>query len=55
MSRTSFVPFAALLSGRTKWSGLREAWPALLLGLLLWLAVTWLHAPEVSPIAALMR
>ena len=55
MARTSFVPFAALLSGRTKWRGLGEAWPALLLGLLLWLAITWLHAPEVSPIAALGR
>jgi uncharacterized membrane protein len=53
MERTSFVPFAALLTGRAKWSGLREAWPAVLIGLLLWLAVTWLHAPEVSPIAAL--
>lgn len=55
MGRTSFVPFAALLSGRAQWSALREAWPALLLGLLLWLAVTWLHAPEVSPVAALTR
>ncbi len=55
MARTSFAPFGALLSGRAKWSALREAWPALLLGLLLWLIVTWLHAPEVSPIAALTR
>ncbi|HEX8574281.1 MAG TPA: NnrU family protein [Allosphingosinicella sp.] len=53
MDRTSFLPFAALLAGRAKWSGLREAWPALLLGLLLWLAITWFHAPEVSPIVAL--
>lgn len=55
MERTSFLPFGALLSGRAKWSALGEAWPALLLGSLLWLAVTWLHAPEVSPIAALIR
>ncbi|HEX9946153.1 MAG TPA: NnrU family protein [Allosphingosinicella sp.] len=55
MGRTSFVPFGALLSGRAKWGALREAWPALLIGLLLWLAITWLHAPEVSPIAALTR
>jgi uncharacterized membrane protein len=55
MGRTSFVPFGALLSGRAKWSALRDAWPAVLLGLLLWLAITWLHAPEVSPIAALTR
>jgi uncharacterized membrane protein len=55
MDRTSFVPFWALLTRRAKWTSLREAWPALLLGLLLWLAVTWLHAPEVSPIVALTR
>jgi uncharacterized membrane protein len=55
MQRTSFVPFGALLSGRAKWGALREAWPAVLIGLLLWLAITWLHAPEVSPIAALTR
>jgi uncharacterized membrane protein len=55
MGRTSFVPFGALLTGRAKWSALGEAWPALLLGLLLWLAITWLHAPEVSPIVALTR
>jgi uncharacterized membrane protein len=53
MARTSFVPFAALLTGRAKWRGLAEAWPALLLGTLLWLAITWRHAPEASPIAAL--
>lgn len=53
MERTSFVPFAALLSGRAKWRGLLKAWPAVLLGLLLWLAITWFHAPEASPIAAL--
>lgn len=55
MERTSFVPFAALISGRAKWSALGKAWPAVLLGLLLWLAVTWLHAPEASPVAALTR
>ncbi|HLL31996.1 MAG TPA: NnrU family protein [Allosphingosinicella sp.] len=55
MGRTSFVPFGALLTGRAKWGALREAWPAVLIGLLLWLAITWLHAPEVSPIAALTR
>jgi uncharacterized membrane protein len=55
MERTSFVPFGALLTGRAKWSGLREAWPAVLIGVLLWLAVTWVHAPEVSPVAALTR
>jgi uncharacterized membrane protein len=55
MERTSFVPFAALLTGRAKWRGLAEAWPAVLLGALLWLAITWFHAPEASPIVALTR
>ena len=55
MERTSFVPFAALLTGRAKWRGLLEAWPALLLGTLLWLAITWFHAPEASPVTALTR
>lgn len=55
MAQTSFVPFAALLTRRAKWRGLVEAWPALLGGLLLWLAITWFHAPEASPIVALTR
>jgi uncharacterized membrane protein len=55
MERTSFIPFGALLTGRAKWSGLGKAWPALLVGLLLWLAITWLHAPEASPVVALTR
>ena len=55
MGRTSFVPFAALLTGRAKWNALGKAWPAVLIGLSVWLAVTWLHAPEVSPIASLTR
>ena len=46
MGRTSFVPFGALLTGRAKWSGLAEAWPAAA-GPLLWLAVRF-PAPEVS-------
>ena len=55
MAATSFVPFWALLRSRARWRGLGEAWPALLGGLLLWLAVTWFHAPEASPIALLAR
>jgi len=54
MARTSFVPFAALLTGRARWRGLGKAWPALVGGLLLWLAVTWFHAPEAS-LPALLR
>lgn len=49
-ARTSFLPFAALASGRARW---RDAWPgavAILGGLGFWLAVTFWHAPLFSPI-----
>ncbi|SMF70406.1 NnrU family protein [Allosphingosinicella indica] len=49
-ARTSFLPFAALASGRAR---LRDCWPgavALLGGLAFWLAVTYWHAPLFSPI-----
>lgn len=52
-ARTSFVPFAALLAGRARWRDAAPGWIALGGGLLLWLAVTWFHAPTVSPIALL--
>jgi uncharacterized membrane protein len=48
IARTSFVPFAALISGRAKWSGAFPGWIALLGGLALWLTVTSLHASQVS-------
>ncbi|HEX2764636.1 MAG TPA: NnrU family protein [Allosphingosinicella sp.] len=54
MDRTSFVPFAALLAGRVKWNALKSAWPALAGGLVLWLAVTWFHAPRASPLRLLL-
>lgn len=53
-ARTSFAPFGALLGGRAKWRAASPGWIPLLGGLVLWLAVTWLHAPTVSPIAALL-
>jgi uncharacterized membrane protein len=53
-ARTSFVPFAALLSGRASWRAAAPGWIALLGGIALWLAITWYHAPAVSPIVALM-
>jgi uncharacterized membrane protein len=52
--RTSFLPFAALLSGRADWRAAGPGWVAVLGGLAFWLAVTWFHAPSVSPIAALL-
>jgi uncharacterized membrane protein len=53
-ARTSFVPFVALIGGRTKWRAAAPGWVAFLGGLALWLLVTWWHAPTASPIAALL-
>jgi len=50
MDRTSFVPFAALLSGRARWRDASPGWAALIGGFALWLAITWYHAPMVSPL-----
>lgn len=53
-SRTSFLPFAALLGGRARW---RDALPgaiALIGGLVLWALVTSYHAPLVSPLGDLL-
>lgn len=53
MAKTAFVPLSGQFSGRIAWSA---AWPgrtALLLGLVIWLAATYLHplagAPVVPP------
>nr|WP_295371118.1 NnrU family protein [uncultured Sphingosinicella sp.] len=46
--RTSFVPFAALFSGRAKWNAAFPGAIAIGGGALLWLAVTSLHAPTAS-------
>jgi uncharacterized membrane protein len=48
-SRTSFMPFGALLRGRAKWSAANPGWIALGGGLILWLVVTGFHAPLASP------
>lgn len=50
MGRTSFLPFAAVAAGKIPW---RAAAPGLVpagIGLLLWLAITWYHAPLVAPL-----
>ena len=54
-SRTSFIPFKALIDGRIPWRAADPGWIALLGGLALWLAITWYHAPLVSPIGGLGR
>ncbi len=48
-SRTSFVPFGALLSRKVMWSAANPGWIALLGGFLFWLVVTGFHAPLASP------
>lgn len=48
-TRTSFVPFGALLSGKIPW---RAAWPgavALVGGVVIWTLASWLHAMPVGP------
>ena len=54
-ARTSFVPFGALLTGRARWRNAGPGWKAVGIGLVFWLAVTWIHAPTVSPIALLVN
>ena len=49
-ARTSFVPFAAILAGKIPWRAAAPGWIATVGGLLLWLAVTWYHAPLASPV-----
>ena len=50
-ARTSFVPFAALVSGRVGWRALLPIWLPAVIAVVLWLAITLYHAPLVSPLA----
>jgi uncharacterized membrane protein len=54
-AKTSFVPFAALLSGRVPWRAATPNWIALVAGIAFWAVVTSLHAPLVSPLGDLLR
>lgn len=54
-SRTSFVPFAALLRGKARWSSASPGWLALGGGFLLWALVTSFHAPLASPYGWITR
>lgn len=49
--RTSFVPFAAMLSGRVKLRALLPLWLPLLLAVPAWIAILYWHAPLVWPIS----
>lgn len=48
-AKTSFIPFAALISGRALWRNAIPGWIALVGGFILWALVTHFHAPLVSP------
>ena len=48
-SRTSFVPFGAILGGKAKWRAAVPGWIALVGGLVFWLLVTGFHVPLASP------
>jgi uncharacterized membrane protein len=53
-ARTSFVPFAALLSGRVAWRVAAPGWVAVVGGLAVWAIATSWHAPLVSPLGDLL-
>jgi uncharacterized membrane protein len=50
-ARTSFVPFGALVGGRASWRAVASIWIPMLIAALLWVAITFYHAPMVSPLA----
>ena len=54
-ARTSFVPYAAQLSGRAPWA---TGWPGLrlvLLGTIIWLLATYVHPLLGAPVAGIWR
>jgi len=52
-SKTSFWPFAAVISGRARLAGF--GWMVPLAGILLWLAATWAHRPAAGVSAGIWR
>ncbi len=52
-SRTSFWPFAAMVAGRARWSGI--GMHALAGGTVIWLAATWAHIPLSGWAAGIWR
>lgn len=51
MARTSFLPFARVPGPAALWPG----WPALIGGVMLWLAATWAHGPLAGMAVGLWR
>lgn len=52
-ARTSFLPFGAVAAGKVPLRATLPTMGALIGGIVLWLAVTWFHAPQVSLLRAL--
>lgn len=52
-SKTSYLPFAAIVAGRARLGGF--GWHALLGGLVVWLAATWAHIPAAGWAAGIWR
>ncbi len=48
MSRTSFIPFGALLARKVPLRALAPGWVPIAGGFVLWAGVTWWHAPSAS-------
>lgn len=53
MRRTAFVPFAGQISGRIAWTAIWPGTRALLLGVAIWLAATWLHPIAGAPVVGI--
>lgn len=49
-AKTSFMPFAALLTRRARWRDAAPGWVAGLGGLVFWLVVVTWHVPAYSPV-----
>lgn len=50
-ARTSFIPFAALLSGRARWAAATPSAIALIGGFILWVGASYLHPMAGGPVA----
>lgn len=54
-ARTSFLPFARQLSGKSGWGMALPGWSVAILGIGLWLAATWAHQPAGVAAAGIWR
>lgn len=54
-ARTAYFPFGAQLTGRLAWRAAVPSVAVLIVGTLVWLGVTWLHARAGAPAAGIWR